>query len=78
MIFIRKQNSKLFYQIKALGGEYTQHAEVDENCFLVWMWENKDLKKILFRACTVKFAKSWGAKDYGKNDKDFLEAIKQL
>ena len=75
MIYIRKNNSKLFLKLRELKAEYTQHAEVGENGFLLWKTGRGE---ILFRACTVAYAKAQNAKDFGKDTNAFLSAINSL
>ena len=75
MIYIRKNNSKLFLKLIEFGAKYTQHAEFGENCFLLWKSNECGL---MFRACTVAYAKSQNAKDFGKDTNAFLSAINSL
>ena len=75
MIYIRKNNSKLFLKLRELGAKYTQHAEFGENCFLLWKSNEWGL---MFRACTVAYAKAQNAKDFGKDSNAFLLAINSL
>lgn len=36
MIYIRRNNMKLFMKLQELGAKYIQHAEAWENCFLLF------------------------------------------
>ena len=58
-----------------MGAVYTQHAEFGENCFLLWKSNECGL---MFRACTVSYAKAQNAKDFGKDTNAFLLAINSL
>jgi hypothetical protein len=75
MIYIRKNNSKLFLKLRELKATYIQHAEVGENCFILW---KSDPWGLMFRACTVAYAKSQKAKDFGKDVDLFLLEINNL
>lgn len=72
MIYIRRNNMKLFMKLQELGAKYIQHAEAWENCFLLFESEDWGL---MFRACTVAYAKTKNAKDYGKDTDKFLSVI---